>query len=42
VEEASSDEAERWELGDEVELRGRSEATRVATPREGPGAEDGD
>ena len=42
IEEAAGEEAERWELGDEVELRGRSEATRVATPRESPGAKDGD
>jgi adenylate cyclase len=33
VDQADSSEAERWELGDEVTLRGRSRATRVATPR---------
>ena len=32
VEKASDEEAAHWELGDEVELRGRSQATRVATP----------
>lgn len=30
---ADPDEAERWELGDEVELRGRSGRTRLARPR---------
>ena len=30
---AADDEAESWQLGDEVELRGRSEPTRLATPR---------
>jgi adenylate cyclase len=34
VEEAGKDEASRWELGDEVELRGRAQATRVATPKD--------
>ena len=29
---ASGDEQERWELGDEVELRGRPEPTRLAEP----------
>ena len=29
---AGGDEAERWRLGDEVELRGRTEATRLAQP----------
>jgi adenylate cyclase len=32
VEAAGDDEAGRWQIGDEVELRGRSEATRVAEP----------
>lgn len=32
VEAAGSDEAARWDEGDEVELRGRAKATRVATP----------
>jgi adenylate cyclase len=32
VEAASEDERARWELGDEVELRGRSEPTRLAAP----------
>jgi adenylate cyclase len=30
---ADEEEAARWELGDEVELRGRSSKTRLATPR---------
>jgi adenylate cyclase len=30
---AAGDEAERWEPGDEVTLRGRPEATRLARPR---------
>ena len=34
VEEAGEDEASHWELGDEVELRGRDQATRVATPKD--------
>jgi adenylate cyclase len=34
VERAGGDEAERWKLGDSVELRGRSEETRVAEPAE--------
>ncbi len=34
VEEAGEDEASHWELGDEVELRGRSRATRLATPKD--------
>lgn len=33
VEEASEQEATRWELGDEAQLRGRSETTRLARPR---------
>jgi adenylate cyclase len=33
VEAASEDEAARWELGERVELRGRSEPTRLAKPR---------
>jgi adenylate cyclase len=33
VERARDDEAERWELGEEVELRGRTRATRLAGPR---------
>jgi adenylate cyclase len=32
VEHAADGEAERWEAGEEVELRGRSEATRLARP----------
>ena len=32
--ERASAEAERWELGDEVELRGRSEPSRLAKPRD--------
>ena len=32
VEAASDDERAHWELGDEVELRGRSETTRLAAP----------
>jgi adenylate cyclase len=32
VERAGDEEAEHWKLGDEVELRGRSEPTRTATP----------
>lgn len=40
VEAASEDEAGHWELGDEVELRGRSRPTRVATPS-GSGASKG-
>ena len=31
--ERASGEADRWELGDEVELRGRAEPTRLAKPR---------
>jgi adenylate cyclase len=31
---AGRSESERWELGDEVTLRGRAAATRLATPRE--------
>ncbi len=38
LEEAAGGEAENWELGDEVELRGRSQSTRVATPRTESGA----
>jgi adenylate cyclase len=34
IEGAGGDEAERWELGDEVTLRGRPEATRLAGPRD--------
>ena len=33
VEAASDDEAAHWELGDEVELRGRTEKTRLAKPK---------
>ncbi|RMI36501.1 adenylate/guanylate cyclase domain-containing protein [Actinomadura harenae] len=33
VEGAGSEEAARWELGDEVELRGRGRPTRLASPR---------
>jgi adenylate cyclase len=32
VEAAAGDESANWELGDEVELRGRAQATRVAEP----------
>lgn len=32
VEEASDGEADQWQLGEEVELRGRSQATRLARP----------
>ncbi|MGI8726563.1 MAG: adenylate/guanylate cyclase domain-containing protein [Solirubrobacterales bacterium] len=34
IDAAGSEEAERWELGQEVELRGRGEETRLATPSE--------
>ncbi len=33
VERASAEEAAHWELGDEVELRGRSRPTRLAEVR---------
>jgi adenylate cyclase len=33
VEAAGDDEARHWELGEEVELRGRTEPTRLAAPR---------
>jgi len=36
VEEASADEAGEWELGDEVELRGRSKPTQLAEPAHDP------
>lgn len=32
VERAGDSEAGRWQAGDEVELRGRSQPTRLATP----------
>jgi adenylate cyclase len=38
VERAGDEEAERWSLGDEVELRGRGEPTRTATPQVEAGA----
>jgi adenylate cyclase len=37
VEAASDDERANWELGEEVELRGRTEPTRLAEPRSQPG-----
>ena len=33
VEEAGAPEADHWEPGDEVELRGRAEPTRLACPK---------
>jgi len=35
IERAADDEAAHWELGDEVELRGRSKVTRLASMRAG-------
>ena len=34
IEEAAEDEASSWELGEEVELRGRAEPTRLGCPRD--------
>jgi adenylate cyclase len=38
VDRAAETEARRWELGDAVVLRGRTEPTRMATPLVAPGA----
>jgi adenylate cyclase len=37
VEAVAGDEADNWELGDEVTLRGRNEATKLAFPKGGGG-----
>ena len=42
VEAAQGDEADNWEQGDEVTLRGRKEPTRLAYPRGGGGKREDD